>query len=193
MSSISQNGLQKIFEKILGYFAPKDSPAFTGTPTVPTPADNAGDTQIANVAYVKQYITQALAPTVVINGNASKTGNQSIVLEITEATVTGELYNGNQPTIYNGTLSFLRINSAGGIQTITWSNTAAIAGKKVTVEVKAGLKIMQAVGMIGMVPPQQPGILFEETEWKKFNTDFLSTIDRIPVTITIRLNISSEG
>lgn len=35
-----------------------DSPILTGTPAVPTPAENAQSTQIANVAYVKQKIAE---------------------------------------------------------------------------------------------------------------------------------------
>lgn len=55
MIYIGKTSLQKIFEKLLGYFAPIESPKLTGIPTAPTPADTAADdsTQIANVAYVK--------------------------------------------------------------------------------------------------------------------------------------------
>lgn len=72
MSTISQNGLQKIFEKILGYFAPKDSPAFTGTPTVPTPS-GANELQAANVAYVQKYVKDQVMATITITQSAHQT------------------------------------------------------------------------------------------------------------------------
>lgn len=55
MIYIGKTSLQKIFEKLLGYFAPLESPKLKGTPTAPTPAADAADDsqQIANVAYVK--------------------------------------------------------------------------------------------------------------------------------------------
>jgi hypothetical protein len=42
-------------------YAPKDSPAFTGSPTAPTPADNDNSSKVATTAFVVQ--PNALAPT----------------------------------------------------------------------------------------------------------------------------------
>ena len=40
--------------------APKASPAFSGTPTAPTPTSSSGQTQIANVAFVENRIIEAI-------------------------------------------------------------------------------------------------------------------------------------
>lgn len=53
MGRIGKTGLQAIFQKLLAYFAPKESPVFTGTPKAPLP-DGTETEQIATVGYVNQ-------------------------------------------------------------------------------------------------------------------------------------------
>lgn len=53
--------------------APINSPAFTGTPTAPTPGTEAGDTEIATVKYVTDAMAGAGAGTVTSVGVSNKT------------------------------------------------------------------------------------------------------------------------
>ncbi|WP_350305890.1 gp53-like domain-containing protein [Photorhabdus viridis] len=52
-------------------YAPKDSPIFTGTPTAPTPAKNANNTQIATTAFVQSLTNTANQSAVAANNNAN--------------------------------------------------------------------------------------------------------------------------
>lgn len=53
---LDENGLQYVWNKIKGKFATIASPAFTGTPTAPTPATSDDSTNIATTAYVNNKI-----------------------------------------------------------------------------------------------------------------------------------------
>ena len=66
--------------------APIDSPAFTGTPTAPTPGTEAGDTEIATVKYVTDAMAGAGAGTVTSVGVSNKTNGG---LSVTGSPITG--------------------------------------------------------------------------------------------------------
>ena len=53
---LDENGLQYVWNKIKGMFATIASPAFTGTPTAPTPATSDDSTKIATTAFVNNVI-----------------------------------------------------------------------------------------------------------------------------------------
>lgn len=60
--------------KQLALKAPLASPAFTGTPTVPTAAAGTDNTQIANTAYVERAVNTAVANAIVYKGQWNTTG-----------------------------------------------------------------------------------------------------------------------
>jgi hypothetical protein len=61
--------IAEIPETDVSSLAPLDSPAFTGTPTVPTAATSTNDTQIATTAFVKAALSGiSAAPTTAFVG-----------------------------------------------------------------------------------------------------------------------------
>lgn len=56
---LDKSGLTYFWSKIKEKFAPKASPAFTGTPTAPTAAAGTNTTQIATTAFVQTAVSAA--------------------------------------------------------------------------------------------------------------------------------------
>ena len=94
---LDDNGLLYLWQKIVNVFAqksdiastltayaPKASPAFTGTPTAPTAAANNNTTQVATTAFVKTAIDNAVAGISQIH--------MEIVQELPQAGVFGTIY-----------------------------------------------------------------------------------------------------
>ena len=55
----------------LNFYASLASPAFTGTPTAPTPTQQSGDTQVANKKYVDDIVGNIESILHTINNGAS--------------------------------------------------------------------------------------------------------------------------
>lgn len=75
-----------------GAFAPIASPAFTGTPTAPTPSSSDNTTKLATTAYVKaqNYITGN--QTITFSGDASGSGSTSVALTLANTGVSAGTY-----------------------------------------------------------------------------------------------------
>lgn len=107
--------------------APLNSPAFTGTPTVPTPASDDSSTKAASTAFVKAQ-----------GGSMSKSvaGNSNVVLSAAEAssgilTFTGALTGNIAVVVPNTAKAWVIVNSTSGAFTLT-VKTAAGTGIAVT-------------------------------------------------------------
>jgi len=112
------------------YYAPKASPAFTGTPTAPTAAANTNTTQVATTAYVQTELTDLIggAPTALntlnelaaaIDDDASYastlTTALSTKLPLAGGTLTGDLtVSGNQ---------VITTNTSADVKFSVWSGT----------------------------------------------------------------------
>lgn len=64
------------------YYAPINSPTFTGTVTAPTPATSTNNTQIATTAFVKNYLQTSITGSCTTNGT---TGNTLVLTGIVSA------------------------------------------------------------------------------------------------------------
>jgi hypothetical protein len=71
--------------------APKNSPAFTGNPTAPTPAANDNDTSIATTAFVTTAITGKADKSYVDSQNATQDVNIADKISHLGDTMTGQL------------------------------------------------------------------------------------------------------
>lgn len=97
-----------------GAFAPKDSPAFTGTPTAPTPTTADNTTKIATTAYVKAQGYISGNQTITFSGDATGSGTTSVALTLANSGVTagtyksvtvnakGQVTGGTNPTTLSG-------------------------------------------------------------------------------------------
>ena len=60
---LDQSGLMGLWDRIKSVFAPKESPAFTGNPTAPTPSFGDSSKSLATTEFVASAITGASEPT----------------------------------------------------------------------------------------------------------------------------------
>lgn len=73
-------------------FAPLASPAFTGTPTAPTPATTDNSTKIATTAFVTSMIAQANTFSVMVVQTLPATGAQNTLYFVPNSGTTGNVY-----------------------------------------------------------------------------------------------------
>ena len=108
-----------------GGLAPIDSPAFTGTPTAPTPANNDNSTKVANTAFVKSVDSTCV----------HKTGEETIIGQKT-FTVGIKAVNSNSNSKYQTQILGLEkgIYPSGTINDIFWSGYDSAGNRIATIQ-----------------------------------------------------------
>lgn len=114
---LDKAGLTYFWGKLKNIFAPKASPAFTGTPTAPTAASGTNTTQIATTAFVQAAVSggggESILPYGVCDSTSTSTAFTATVPGVTE------LKNGLTIVLKNGV-----VTSAAGF-TININNLGA--------------------------------------------------------------------
>ena len=101
---------------MLDNIAPLASPAFTGTPTTPTPSSGDDSTKVANTAFVQGAIPYSLVTKTISNGAVSLDDRASNAVTIS-ATLSPNTLTINFPTATTGKLRdfAMRLNIAAGV------------------------------------------------------------------------------
>lgn len=130
---LDKTGLTYLWSKIKERFATKASPAFTGTPTAPTPSTGASNTQIATTEFVADAIGN-IVKTATDSGTTNYGGairlsnvpNDAIILAV--AVTSGEVAGGANwygiPFKYNNAVWYASI--------VDWQNLSLQTGKSLT-------------------------------------------------------------
>lgn len=101
--------------------APLASPAFTGTPSAPTPAAQTNGTSLATTAFVQAELmpsVQSLATGSSVTPNGNPAGDDMIVITALAANLTINAHSG---TPVQGKVLIFRIKDNGTIRTLAWN------------------------------------------------------------------------